>query len=396
MSSPNSVSGAFKELLRQLGKKLTGGRAAGDGDELDRVTRELEAEAAASDGHALADDAGEAEDHGDRSDRSDHDDLGEPEDSAPPSRRGGSSSRRGGSRSVVSAAGDITIQSTDGGHVIRVGGSVVRVDGTIRSGDMHSGARPHVAEREVDIVVDEVEALDLEGWNGSLSVEAAEMADGRLEGVARIRCGGRDAREAQRRASEVEITCEVVDGCAVVRAVFPDASSHEVEGHDGVGFELAASALHGLRLGTSNGSVIARGFDGQCVVGTSNGSVEVTAHSGPITIETSNGSVEVEQCDDAAPVSVDSSNGAIAAAIRGTQSPMSLSTSNGRVDASIPVGWAGTVEASTSNAEARIETPREVFASDNGEQSVSFGNARPLARIDSSNGAIHVRVGFDG
>ena len=392
------MSGAFKALLKQLWKKLTGGRSASHEDDLDRVARELETEAAVDALSKSGDNepaAGSAD--GERTKGSSDLRLGgESEAPAPRAPRGGSSSRTGGIRSVISKAGDATIQSTGSGHVIRVGGSVARSGGLIRSGVSEPRSKNHVSEREVEIVVDDVRTIDIEAWNGALSVEAADMADGRVTGVARIRCGGRDAREAERRVSEVEINCEVVDGCAVVRAVFPDACSQEVDACDGVGFQLEASTLHGLRLGTSNGSVVCRGFDGRCVVGTSNGSVEVTSHSGPITVETSNGSVEVEQCDDAAPVSVGSSNGPIAVVLRGTRSSMSLATSNGRVDVSIPVGWEGTVEVSTSNAEARIETRREVFASEDGEQSVSFGNTRPLARIDSSNGAIHVRVGFDG
>ncbi len=244
----------------------------------------------------------------------------------------------------------------------------------------------------------------VEMFNGSIEIRAG--APGRVAAtVTTIGAGGSKA-EAEADRAKIQVTLDAdADGTIVLRAVYgPRPGSPNNRAARAV-VDVPPGATLDLR--TSNGGVTSTGVGGAIAVKTSNGPVNLRGAVAGATVRTSNNSVEIEggarldvETSNAAvilhgtdaTVRVQTSNGSIT--FDGTLSgdEQSLETSNENIDLLLPVGASFSVDATTSNAVARVDgfaiLPTGATGRDGLEGTVGEGG--PTIILRTSNGPITI------
>jgi DUF4097 and DUF4098 domain-containing protein YvlB len=184
----------------------------------------------------------------------------------------------------------------------------------------------------------------VETFNGAIDVATA---DGTRVSALVTRTGeGRTMSAAEADRDKIEVTFDLVDGVAVLRAVY-GPSPDSVSGSRGAAVSLRVPAATPLELVSSNGAVGVHDTAGPVTVRTSNGAVDLRGVAGMLSVETSNGAVTLAA--ERASVDARTSNGALSFAGALEPGTHRLETSNGRVDLRLPADASFTIDATTSN-----------------------------------------------
>lgn len=191
----------------------------------------------------------------------------------------------------------------------------------------------------------------VETFNGGIEVSAASGPDISAE-VERTGEGSNQA-EAEADRDAIDVTLELVDGVALLRAVYTP-SPGSIPSGSGAAVTLLVPAATRLELDTSNGPVAVSDVSGGVEGHTSNGPVTLARVTGDLAVETSNGPVTVGATDPVT-LAVQTSNGGIT--FDGALQPgdATLETSNGLVELRLPPDAAFTIDATTSNSKASSE-----------------------------------------
>jgi DUF4097 and DUF4098 domain-containing protein YvlB len=191
----------------------------------------------------------------------------------------------------------------------------------------------------------------VETFNGGIQVSARSGQDVSAE-VERTGEGA-DTEEAEADRDAIEVTLKLVDGVALLQAVYAP-SPDSIPGGSGATVTLAVPASTPLGLVTSNGPITVRDISGGIDARTSNGPVDLGGVAGALAVETSNGPVVAGTTD---PVTLDirTSNGGITFDGELQPGDATLETSNGPVELRLPSDAVFTIDATTSNSETTSE-----------------------------------------
>lgn len=206
-----------------------------------------------------------------------------------------------------------------------------------------------VVEGDLEGGPDGPAGLDLEGWNGAITVRPAEGARVRLVLRKTVHAFSEDeARKvaasvtAEVRGRQVMVrrapTAQAWPGALAIDAELPrDARWGGVVRTGNGAIQVSGVQLQGLRVETSNGRVdLSATRGGDVEVLTSNGAIGALGLGGRLDLRTSNGSISLEP----SPESEDTLVHAV--------------TSNGSIDVHVPAAVAVDIDAGTSNG--RFET----------------------------------------
>jgi hypothetical protein len=271
-------------------------------------------------------------------------------------------------------------------------------------------------------------ALVVDTTNGSIEV-IAEPDRSDVSIKAHLHCRGTTQDEADQRLAATTVSvARAGNRTLIVKPIFADKRG----GGDGASFSIRIPDADGVRLDTSNGSVVARALAGSLVIDTSNGSIRVTDHDGTANVDTSNGAITLTTVGGAVdadttngaitlttvggpvdadttngaitltnvggPVDADTSNGAIRLTLADNQGgPLKLDTSNGSIMVQVGPAFVGTVRFDTSHGSIHVEDQAGRISSSSvnrnkGRGSVSVGDGGPASRLDTSHGAIHFTI----
>lgn len=188
-------------------------------------------------------------------------------------------------------------------------------------------------------------------FNGGIEVSAASGPD--ISAEVERTGEGSDQAEAEADRDAIEVTLELVDGVALLRAVYTP-SPDSIRSGSGATVTLLVPAATRLELDTSNAPIAVSDVSGGVESRTSNGPVTLDGVAGALSVETSNGPVTVGTSDPVT-LAVQTSNGGIT--FDGALQPgdATLETSNGPVELRLPADAAFTVDATTSNGKATSE-----------------------------------------
>lgn len=244
----------------------------------------------------------------------------------------------------------------------------------------------------------------VEMFNGSIKVRAGDAgtvhADVTTTGV------GPTQAEAEADRAKIQVTLGVDAGVVTLRAVYPPQPGSP--GNRSASAEVVVPAGVALDLHTSNGAVTTTGVTGAVGVETSNGVVTLSGLAAGATIRTSNGGVDVDGSGlmqietsnakvsvtgESSSIRAHTSNGAVSYEGSFGDGAQVIETSNASITVSLPAASRFSLDASTSNAKARIEGftfARSAPGSDTLKGSVGTGG--PSVVLRTTNGSIDVRA----
>lgn len=191
----------------------------------------------------------------------------------------------------------------------------------------------------------------VETFNGAIEVSTT---DGAAVSASVSRSGeGSDQAAAEADRDSIEVTLELMDGVALLRAVYTP-SPDSVSGDRGASIQLVVPSSTPLELWTSNGSITVRDTSGGVSARTSNGPVELRDLGGSLAVDSSNGAVTVTT-DEPVAVDLHTSNGFVR--FDGLLQPgeARFETSNGGVELALPADAAFALDASTTNGKVTSE-----------------------------------------
>jgi len=193
----------------------------------------------------------------------------------------------------------------------------------------------------------------VETFNGSIEVSASPGTQ--ITAQVERRGEGADQAKAEANRDGIQVTLELVDGVAVLRAVYtPDPTS--IPGGNGASVTLQVPTATPLELVTSNGPITVRDGSAGLSAQTSNGPIALSGVAGTLQADTSNGPITVSTTGPAIP-ELRTSNGGITFDGTLQAGEAALDTSNGAVELRLPADAAFTIDASTSNSKATSEFP---------------------------------------
>jgi hypothetical protein len=282
----------------------------------------------------------------------------------------------------------------NGGWGLVVGGLTgLLVVGSLLAGCVTISARTQARDTvSLSLDVPAGTTTRVETFNGP--IEVSSSGGSQVQAEVERRSEGADAADAEANRDAIEVSLELVDGAALLRAVYtPNPQS--IPGGSGAAVTLRVPASTALQLVTSNGPIAVVDTAAGLAARTSNGPVRLSGVADIISVDTSNGPVSVEASE---PVVLDvrTSNGGIT--VDGALAPGEsvLETSNGAVELQMPADAAFSIDASTSAARASSEF---VIDGSTGESTLQGTVGAPgvaaetTVRIRSSNGAITLRKG---
>jgi len=232
----------------------------------------------------------------------------------------------------------------------------------------------------------------VETFNGGIEVSRSSGSD--LSAEVERTGEGSDKGEAEANRDAIEVTLEVVDGVALLRAIYTPSPA-SIPGGSGAAVTLEVPASTRLELMTSNGPIAVRDISGGVDARTSNGPVNLSGVDGALAVETSNGPVTVGTTGPVT-LAVHTSNGGIT--FDGSLHPgdATFETSNGPVELRLPADAAFTIDATTSNSKATSEFEVDGVATES-ELQGTVGAADPAAAtkmvVHTSNGPITLTKG---
>jgi DUF4097 and DUF4098 domain-containing protein YvlB len=239
-----------------------------------------------------------------------------------------------------------------GSSLVITGLAVLLLSGSLVAGCFTIGstvqARDTVA---LTLAVPDGTPVRVETFNGGIKVSAKSGHD--ISAEVERTGEGSDREEAEADRDAIEVTLELIDGAALLRAVYTP-SPDSIPGGSGASVALTVPASTPLELVTSNGPITVRDISGGIDARTSNGPVDLGGVAGALAVETSNGPVVAGTTD---PVTLDirTSNGSITFDGELQPGDATLETSNGPVELRLPADAAFTIDATTSNSEATSE-----------------------------------------
>ena len=216
--------------------------------------------------------------------------------------------------------------------------------------------------------------VDITGWDReTVDLDAVKHAD------------------SQSLLSQIRIEVRATAGGLSIRTVVP-------EHHSGnMGARLVLKVPRHVNLASvssSNGAMRVSGVEGVATLSTSNGAIHADVSGGRFRADTSNGAIEanLRHQDSREPIVLDTSNGRISLTLDGSAVPdIRANTSNSEIELRLPASANARLEASTSNS--GIFSDFEVTTRSLSKDSLrgTIGSGGPLLKLDTSNGAIHVR-----
>ncbi|MFL6195640.1 MAG: DUF4097 family beta strand repeat-containing protein [Thermoanaerobaculia bacterium] len=235
-------------------------------------------------------------------------------------------------------------------------------------------------------------AIQLKNVNGSVTVEAWDRNEVRVEAEKQVKAGDRD----QARKVMDQIHIDVTPGASGVRietrmpkrenGFFEGLMGHNVNAS--VSYRVQVPRQVALDILNSNGGIRAVGTRGQAHLETSNGALTTEDVRGDMRLETSNGAITVARSQGA--VTASTTNGAITAELTDLPDGRDLrfETSNGGVSLRLPRDARLSVDASTSNG--GVSSDFAVEGGQTGRQSlkgdINGGGAKLFIR--TSNGRV--------
>jgi len=240
--------------------------------------------------------------------------------------------------------------------------------------------------------------LEVRSTNGRIEVRRDPSLE-TVEVEAEIRCVGETQEEADERLAAARLLAtQGDDGTVRVHVELPPMRGGRARHpSDGARISVRTAMAGAVDLETSNGAIVVEGMTGSLRAETGNGAITIEGHDGPVRLSTSNGAIRARRIG--LPAELDTSNGRIEAEfVAGAKGSVSARTSNGAVELVLPADWSGTVAARTSNGRITMEGGSRATSTEVGRSrgTMVIGpatEAAARAEVDTSNGAVRVRVG---
>lgn len=260
------------------------------------------------------------------------------------------------------------------------------VYGHHRSAGPFGGQQELTDQLERQFQVEPEPKVEIEGYNGEVTVEAGE--DDQVSCTIERRATAAD-EESARMVLTALVPTLTQDGNTVTIRV-EKADWFQQGWHAWATIRVRVPADSTLRLGTSNGPVIVRGIEGPIQVTTSNAPIEVRDGRGALALETSNGPIICEARD--ALLDLKSSNGPIEFIGTVAEGASKVLTSNAGVCLILDRDQEFRIEAKTSNGE--IDSDFSLKGETGRRRSRLVGatsdEASALIQVETTNGEIEL------
>ncbi len=239
-------------------------------------------------------------------------------------------------------------------------------------------------ERQFD--VEPAPKVEVEGFNGEVTVEAGE--DDQVSCTIERRATAGDAEMAKAALAAMVPTLTQDGNTIVIKVEKAEWFRDGWNASSTIRVRVPADST--LRLGSSNGPVVVRGVEGPIQVSTTNAPIEVREGRGALALETTNGPIICEARD--ALLDLKSTNGAIEFIGTVADGASKLLTTNGGVCLILDRDQDFRIEAKTSNGE--VDSDFSIKGETGRKRSRLIGatseNASAFIQVQTTNGEIEV------
>jgi hypothetical protein len=213
--------------------------------------------------------------------------------------------------------------------------------------------------------------------NGSVTVEAWDRDEVRIQATRYVEAGSRKAAEDA--MAELKIEVNVSDGRVEVRTVAPRRPGSSsfwgwmTGGNEntGVTYRVTVPRSANLDVGTVNGRVVVRDVSGEMKLGSTNGKIEVRGGSGRVDASTTNGGIYAQ--------------------LRSASGGMRFSTTNGSVELELPGSIAANVDVATTNGSIKTDFPVTVSGTfSRNRLSGEVNGGGELLKVRTTNGSVRI------
>lgn len=238
--------------------------------------------------------------------------------------------------------------------------------------------------------------LTLENKNGSVTLEAWDRDEVRVEAEKRVKAGSEE--DARKIMEQIRIEVKQEAGSLRVVTRLPEKGSGLLSWlggkswNAGVSYKIRVPRRVTIDAGTANGGIKLAGTRGRAELETANGTITVEGAEGSFDLETVNGSIHVDRS--AGGVRAETTNGSIVVHLTeiADGEDLSFATTNGSVTLQLPRDARASVDASAMNG--RVSSEFEVDG-ESGKQRLEGdinGGGRRL-RIRTTNGSVKLVAG---
>lgn len=245
--------------------------------------------------------------------------------------------------------------------------------------------------RETFSISEEVNFIELEGFNGSITWLPVDAEGPRVVAEKEVR--GLSSSVVDEVLDGLRVESTISQGRMVLRADMPIRPLSLVTAQ--ISFKLYAlpRQIKEFRARTRNGSIsLGVDFQGQLELRTANGRVELQSGEGQVNLATSNGRISFGKLVLQGSSSAQTSNGRIEGqAVFAAAGNYLFETSNGAIELRIPHDTPGTFNLTTSNGKVSFGVGDSQVAG--GKRAVIERGQGPNVRIATSNGNISV-IGY--
>lgn len=235
--------------------------------------------------------------------------------------------------------------------------------------------------------------LTLKNVNGSVTVEAWDKNEARVEAEKEVKAGSND--EAKKIMAQVKIDVQPGAGGLRVETRLPQQEEgwfSWLNGHNAnvnVRYHVYLPRAAAVSVDNTNGHIELTGTHGKASLGTTNGHLEVAGVEGDLDLETTNGAIKANGATGT--VKAETTNGGIDLIFARVPSAgdVELETTNGAVMVKLPRGSAVSVDAATSNGGIHSDF---AVAGETGKHrmngTINGGGSR--LHIRTTNGGVHL------
>lgn len=245
-----------------------------------------------------------------------------------------------------------------------------------------------ISTREEFTVKAEIQAIDIQGFNGSVTWVPVDADGPRIVAEKEVR--GVTGRGLDEVMADLKIEDFSTPEKLVLRATAPETFSKMVGSQ--VTFMIYASPqqIKSFQARTSNGAIsVEVDFEGRLELQTSNGRIEIQSASGTVHASTSNGRIEFGKLALSSSSSIRTLNGRIAGqAVFPEEGEFRFETHNGSIELRIPYETSGSFDARTNNGtvEYRVGEDQRLDR----RQVLVQRDAGPTVWASTSNGRISI------
>lgn len=250
------------------------------------------------------------------------------------------------------------------------------------------GLFSRVGKREDIPLSSEINALELQGFNGSIKWVPVDGGGARIVVEKEVR--GLNAGVLDDVLEEIKVESTSSQGKLVLRAINPRRSFGLFSVQ--VRFTVYASPeqIGDFQARTSNGAItVDVPFSGKLHLKTANGRVVLRSGSGEVQITTSNGRVELGKFIFQGSSTVRTSNGGISGQVEFPEDgSYTFQTTNGSIELRVPHDTPGSFQATTSNGGVEFRVGNDHM--EGSKQVEVRRSASPSVKVSTSNGTIEV------